>query len=1364
MNSIRLLLVCSVASCASRSEPSAVRAASAESTPPTASRSTFDATLEAGWIAEAKAARLASDYSTARTKAAEAVSSLLARAPVERDAAWVAVARAAGTEAWDAQDPATSNRMRSAVVSTCAATRAEDDAELQEARLELARTFRALGDVPAARELQEKVFEIRLATRPEDHPELLDVRLDLAQTMLDVGDVASARSMAEQALRICERTLSDEDPLLQKARLVVASALFVLGNNAEALELERRVLAVREQTLPPDHPDLQESRLRIASTLVMMADAKGGRELVTGVLEVGTRTLPDDHRRLQYAWSVLAFAHLRLGEFSEARALYEKVLEIRLRTLPVDHNDIRSTRSMLAHALRGLGDLEGTRVLQQEVHDELVRLVPDDHPALQSARINLASTLNALGESDAALVLREKILEVALRTYPEEHPNVQLAREGLAILRHELGYTSGVRELLERSYRLLLRAYGEGHPDVQRTRSNLALVLRSLGDIDGARLLFETELELRSRTLPESDPSLQIARLNLGAALLDTGDFIGARALFERVLEVRSRTFPDDHPELQLVRSNLAIALLHGGDAAGARVLAEKVLEVRSRTLPDEHHDVQEARANLAVMLTELGDPDAARALEEKVLEVRSRTLPDDHPDLREARMNLAVSLRSAGKLAEALELHRLVLDSVERTLPEEHPERLKAQCNIGAVLEELGDVDGALAACESALAVAARALPDSHLTTQLSRHNVAMALTMRFVRAHSSEPVDAALREEVADSKARCVELITASTRARLRAAQHTIVAGSSREVEEQSSAAPWQLDDALSLANGFGVFGPIPELETEAFVLSETLRGAAISSARLARLAVDAPQYAELRARSTDAANALATVVRRVASSAEFESARLLHETAERELVALARSLSDGASGLELAPAAIAASLDESEAIVAFRRYRLRTFVVAPAEGSQPSRVRSTTPDTLCAFVLRGGQNDAASALTLVDLGPLEPIATNVTAWRASLGLASDSRGLATSPVADTAASSEALGLALRRRILDPLLPALGNRRNLIVLPDDVLHLVPLDALPLGDDVLVGDRWRVELRSSLVDPAREGQRDGDANRLVAFGGIEYDVESHGDEEPEAVGAAEPAHVDVANVLRGTAWTRGFQPLAATADEVRGIGRHFGDRFGDDAEFELCEGAVATRARLFELAPRARWLHVATHGWFARESIESWSDAQPLDLHTGLARRSSGAEQVRGMSPMLLCGLALAGANAPDDAVGRAPGLVTAVELSTLDLTSCELVVLSACDTNVGESRAGQGVASLQKALQMAGADSVITSLWKVPDEATKELMLDFYRRLWVEDAAPGPALWAAKKRLHDARGSDGRPLYTTRDWAAWVLVGDSH
>ena len=142
--------------------------------------------------------------------------------------------------------------------------------------------------------------------------------------------------------------------------------------------------------------------------------------------------------------------------------------------------------------------------------------------------------------------------------------------------------------------------------------------------------------------------------------------------------------------------------------------------------------------------------------------------------------------------------------------------------------------------------------------------------------------------------------------------------------------------------------------------------------------------------------------------------------------------------------------------------------------------------------------------------------------------------------------------------------------------------------------------------------------------------------------------------------------------------------------------------GGAATKRALFELAPASCYVHLATHGYFADERIRSWSE--------GMGEQGGRtADIVTGMAPATLCGLALAGANGEATLLGRVPGIVTAEELAGLDLGSRELAVLSACDTRIGLGRADQGLASLQAALHAAGARATITSLWSVPDEATK-------------------------------------------------------
>ncbi|HZM01327.1 MAG TPA: CHAT domain-containing protein, partial [Planctomycetota bacterium] len=485
---------------------------------------------------------------------------------------------------------------------------------------------------------------------------------------------------------------------------------------------------------------------------------------------------------------------------------------------------------------------------------------------------------------------------------------------------------------------------------------------------------------------------------------------------------------------------------------------------------------------------------------------------------------------------------------------------------------------------------------------------------------------------------------------------------------------------------------------------------------------------------------------------------AARDRRESAERELAALAGELSGaGWSGADLDLAAIGTALAKDEAAVAFRRF-MRWRLVRDGDADEPE-MRFEGRMSLCAFVVRPPEPESSrvsASLALLDLGASDPIATAATIWRHAV-TGDRPRGAPLAP--DPAA---ARGQALRRLVFDPLLPALGDVRRVVVVPDDVLHLVPLDALPLdGAEGCVGERWRLEMRTTLSE-LLAAPRPTDATALVALGGASFNHAPLALSADEPPAADEPRLTLVAGVLRGGAWERGFAPLTHSAEEARGIGALYEELFAGERAAVVVEKRKASREALDELAPDARFLHVASHGWFAPESVTSWDDPEALDPRAGAPGRMSVADRVRGLSPMVLCGLALAGANLPADERGRLPGLVTAEELSSWDLSRCELAVLSACDTNVGLRRAGQGVAGLQKALRMAGARSVVTSVWKVPDEATKQLMLDFYRRLWVEKKPKLQALWEAKLRLRDARDEYGEPLYTARDWAGWVLTGE--
>jgi CHAT domain-containing protein len=241
------------------------------------------------------------------------------------------------------------------------------------------------------------------------------------------------------------------------------------------------------------------------------------------------------------------------------------------------------------------------------------------------------------------------------------------------------------------------------------------------------------------------------------------------------------------------------------------------------------------------------------------------------------------------------------------------------------------------------------------------------------------------------------------------------------------------------------------------------------------------------------------------------------------------------------------------------------------------------------------------------------------------------------------------------------------------------------------------------------------------------------------------------------------------WSALSGTAAEIAAIGRRFKRTFPDSTLAELSEGQ-ATEEAFREKVAKHRYLHVATHGFFAPEKIKSALAFAATD-RLASAEPFTG-KPAPGIHPGLLSGLVLAGANRPADP-DKDDGILTSLEVAGLDLGKVELAVLSACETGLGEVAGGEGVLGLQRAFQTAGARSVVASLWKVDDKATRQLMIDFYDNLWQKKMAKAEALRQAQlKMLREGAqdrglvkieqpvGKDQRmpPYY----WAGFVLSGD--
>jgi CHAT domain-containing protein/tetratricopeptide (TPR) repeat protein len=334
------------------------------------------------------------------------------------------------------------------------------------------------------------------------------------------------------------------------------------------------------------------------------------------------------------------------------------------------------------------------------------------------------------------------------------------------------------------------------------------------------------------------------------------------------------------------------------------------------------------------------------------------------------------------------------------------------------------------------------------------------------------------------------------------------------------------------------------------------------------------------------------------------------------------------------------------------------------------------------------------------------------------------------------------------VRRLLCEPIESALADCRTVILIPDGRLSRIPWAALPgrrpgsflVEDYALAQAPYGQYVAGLLSEPAAQGEG------FLLVGGIDYGPQGK--------------------------WSY----LQGTAAEVKEL-----EQLRPGPQTVRLGGEAATKARLLELLPDRRYVHLATHGEFLDPG------SRPNPLRASLMNRTSGEAlfDVSARNPLLLSMLVLAGANRPTQTDGQglplgSDGFLTAEEVMGVDLRKTELVVLSACETGLGKLRGGEGVFSLQRAFHVSGSRAVVASLWQVPDQATQVLMRRFYENLWHKkmsklEALRETQLWmlreGAKQPDLARRGlerlpeegqerKDGSlpPYY----WAAFALSGD--
>lgn len=981
--------------------------------------------------------------------------------------------------------------------------------------------------------------------------------------------------------------------------------------------------------------------------------------------------------------------------------------------------------NLLASYLERLGDLREAELQYRAAISAWTASLGVGHPNTAGAMAALASLLEARGEAREALPLRKQVLAVAQQFFGAGHAITGTSLHNYARAQLLSGDVAGAKTTFEQALAVREAALGPNHPDVAQSLTGLGSVYRQLGDLDRAAQCAERALAILQQA-PKPDPStVALAFEHLGAVALERADYGKAEDFLSRALAMYRAANGESSSQVGLAANNLSEVFVAMGRYREAEEGFRASISISSRVLGEGHPNVAVARTNLANVLLLQGNFPAAEAVLLPAIQSYEKLYGAQHPLLSKPLKVLAKirTLQGQHAAAEALLLR---LRDNEAAVSQSSPSYATALTALAAHYDAVDQPDKALDADRKALVIYERVYGANHPNVATLRSAIGNQLVYQGKLKEAEAEVAFALGSERrtlgADHPDVAQDLLNlAGIQAALgKLDQATAALSEASEIREKYLSAQLASgSDSQRRASYASLYA-----ETN-YALSLHLETKP-SDARLADIAYQtllrrkgrlldqlAGDRALLSGKSDAATTALlkqtGEVRTRLAGyllSGARGPAAIAEETRLRaELLGLERQLSEKSAAFRvesapLARADVAKALPPHAALVEYVKYY--PFHIEAKKASQ----RWAQP-AYAVYVLH-----ADNRLGFVKLGSSAPIDQAVLAFRKKIQDPSHP---------DPRAEGRAVSLAM----FDPIEKELGADRELFISTDGALSTLPFAALTGPHGEYLVERYAFSFLGSGRDLPRFAIASSASSAPFVLANPDYDTTA----PRKAPQNADERGLTLSDEL--------FSPLPGTAVEGKAVAASLGDAsvlFGKDA-------STSALAKLH--GPRV--LHIATHGFFVPQK----KGAPPAEVEGELLR----AVLPRVDDPFVRSGLALAGANsraANDD------GILSAYEALGLDLHGTRLVTLSACETGLGDLIDGIEVQGLGRAFTIAGAETLLTSLWKVSDEATRDLMAAYYAKL----ARGGGRAEALRDVQRDfiAKADRANPYY----WAAFSITGN--
>jgi len=1083
----------------------------------------------------------------------------------------------------------------------------------------------------------------------------------------------------EHAIHIASENFGENHPQTMNSQKILAEILMETEQFDKALTIFRKVADAMIQPLNALHP-LRISCLQSMARIYEILEKYDKAEpLYLEAVQTSKQSMAVDHPETLFNMYLLAMMYVRQMRYEEAINLLKEMMPLYIERQGITHPDTLACMDELANVYKRQVKTAEAESLYVSITQQKINIFGEKSPETINTQLEMAD----LYRQKASFTAAESILKKAIIHTQElgdeyQHLLYNLKTE-LARVYEGQGRLDDAENLMHAVYDFDRTTLGEEHPNTLTDKNHIAGILRKKGQLQAAEKLFEQVYNTRIQISGEKDPNAIIDLNNLALVLEEQGLYDQAEPLLKKASHLAEEVLGVKHTTTLATMNNLALIHESQGVFKRARPLYLKVIQIYSNIYSEDHPNTIASINNLAYLYMLEKKYDDALEKFQIVFERWKKRLSINHQYTLKAMNNLGRVYHKKGQLKKASELLHQALNLRIKKFGETHLDAIRSTIDVAALYITQKKYNQALLMIKKAIDFSNVSLGPYHPYTfealnvqaklfQCMKHNQKACETYSVIFERRNKFFERVLWATGENARNGYIRLHQAEQDAYLRLLAISKKPDSARDILNVSLQRKGLLLKIASEVEQVTQMIDKPELNN----LSQQLMN---KKKELASLTLSGPEETGT------------TVFLLKIEQLENEIEELQGELGRA-------SIRFKHTRQEISPDIIVSRMGESDILLDY------FIFMNHAQGKQQ----------MVAVVAQKDDSDGLSYSKIV----FEDMAM-IDKWIENFRTTIQDQDSYEDEVKEE-------GFILYEKIWQPLVTLFNEKTSIFLVPDGMLNILPFDALVDDDEEYIIQTYDLKMLSSGRDLLLTNARSSTGPFMIIAGpnyNSKYMVETETIKNIQQKRKSRgKRNLELLKGLRMASFgMRGlsFSPLPGAERE----GKEIDDLCKKERSTKLYLKNQAEEELLRQMNQAPDILHIATHGFFlksqenlTRRLVKLQRSMDPLTLIPP-----------PGDNPLLRAGLAFAGINNNAQFLGEIDtdndGVLTAIEVLGLNLYGTRLVVLSACETGLGEIHTGEGVYGLRRAFQEAGARTVINSLWEVSDQGTQRLMTALYKNI---------------------------------------------